>query len=475
VVTAPVMVFFFDRTFAAGSFGEAWRRRRLYYLALAATWLPLIALIAGTGGNRSGSVGFGTGVSWGAYVLTQFEAIVTYLRLAVWPHPLVFEYGTFWVTPAQAAPYAVAVGFLAVATVWALARAPVFGFLGFWFFGILAPTSLMPGTTQMIVEHRMYLPLAALAVIFVAAVWAVVRRGRFLAVFGAAAGLGWVSAGRNGDYQSELSIWRDTAARRPENSRAHGNLADALMNGGQTAEALREYAAGLRLNPRDAVALNNYGMALSALGRDGEAVGCFAQAVRIKPRYAHAHYNLANALARSRRWDESAAHYEEALRLSPDYAEAANNLGDVRMSQGRIDEAIRLFEEALRLDPADTGAYFNLGNALARKGRQPEAIPAFEKALLLKPDYAAAHDNLGVALVQCRRFAEALGHFSEAVRLQPDVAEARLNLGNDLLLLGRVPDAVGQYREALRLRPDFPAARRNLERAERQLMAASAN
>ena len=181
MITAPVMVLLFDRTFAAGSFAEAWRRRRSYYLALGATWLLLIALVAGTGGNRSGSVGFGTGVSWAAYVMTQFQAIATYLRLACWPHPLVFEYGTFWVTAAQAAPYAAAVALLAAGTTWALVRMPALGFLGFWFFGILAPTSLAPGTTQMIVEHRMYLPLAALAVLFVLAVHALARSavGRF--------------------------------------------------------------------------------------------------------------------------------------------------------------------------------------------------------------------------------------------------------------------------------------------------------
>ena len=176
MITAPVMVFFFDRTFVAGSFAAAWRRRRSYYLALAATWLLPIALVASTGGNRSGSVGFGAGVSWGAYVLTQFQAIVTYLRLAFWPHPLVFEYGTFWVSFGRMAPCGIVVGLLAAATIWALVRRPALGFLGFWFFGILAPTSLAPGTTQMIVEHRMYLPLAALAVLFVLAVHAAARR-----------------------------------------------------------------------------------------------------------------------------------------------------------------------------------------------------------------------------------------------------------------------------------------------------------
>ena len=97
MVTAPVLVLLYDRTFVAGSFREAWRRRRWLHLGLAATWLPLAGLVASTGWNRGGSAGFNVGVAPWAYWLTQFEAITRYLRLAVWPHPLVFDYGTFWV------------------------------------------------------------------------------------------------------------------------------------------------------------------------------------------------------------------------------------------------------------------------------------------------------------------------------------------------------------------------------------------
>src|SRR5256885_5058732 len=37
-----------------------------------------------------------------------------------------------------------------------------------------------------------------------------------------------VSLARNHTYRSELSIFEDTVQKRPENSRAHGNLAAAL-------------------------------------------------------------------------------------------------------------------------------------------------------------------------------------------------------------------------------------------------------
>jgi len=98
MVTAPVLVLLYDRTFVAGSFAGALRTRKVFYAGLAATWLPLLWLLTGGGGTRGASAGLGLGVSWWSYALKQCEAIVLYLKLTVWPHPLVLDYGTAVVT-----------------------------------------------------------------------------------------------------------------------------------------------------------------------------------------------------------------------------------------------------------------------------------------------------------------------------------------------------------------------------------------
>ena len=75
MVSAPLMVLLYDRTFVAGSFCAAWRDRRGFYLGLAATWVLLFALVASTGGNRGGTMGFDVGTEWISYWLAQFAAI----------------------------------------------------------------------------------------------------------------------------------------------------------------------------------------------------------------------------------------------------------------------------------------------------------------------------------------------------------------------------------------------------------------
>ena len=92
MVTAPLMVLLFDRIFMAGSFREIAARRRLgFYIGLAATWGALAILVAGN--PRSASVGFSHGVSAFEYAENQCIAILTYLKLVVWPHPLLLDYG----------------------------------------------------------------------------------------------------------------------------------------------------------------------------------------------------------------------------------------------------------------------------------------------------------------------------------------------------------------------------------------------
>ena len=235
MVSAPLILLLYDRTFLAGSFRDAWRRRCGVYLALAGTWLLLGWLVIAAGG-RGGSAGFGAGVGSWAYLCTQFGAIVHYLKLCLWPHPLLLDYGPDTVPMTlEILPNALLVALLGLATLVALWRWPKIGFLGAWFFAILAPTSsIVPVATQVVAEHRMYLPLAAVvAAVTLAgylACWKLVRQGllshRVAGIFGvcvATAGvltLGSLTYHRNTDYHSPLSIWQDTVRQAPRNARA---------------------------------------------------------------------------------------------------------------------------------------------------------------------------------------------------------------------------------------------------------------
>jgi tetratricopeptide (TPR) repeat protein len=432
MVSAPIILLLYDRTFLSGSFAAAWKAHARVYLAIGLSWLLLIGLVVTDGGNRGGSVGFGSHLSWAAYWATQFPAIVRYLRLALWPQGLVFDYGPFWITdPLRNLPATLGVGGLGVGTLWALRYSPPLGFLGGVFFAILAPTSLLPGATQMIAEHRMYLPLAAVIIPVVYAGWTAAARHRavfWISALGCSFALVAATRARNATYRTELALWQDTVTKQPDNVTARNNLGNALKQAGRFPEAIEQYAAALRREPGNPEAHNNLGGALQETGRSAKAASEFQAALRAAPQFAEAHNNLGLTWSKLGRPEAAAKEFAAALAIRPDYAEAHANLGDVFGGTGRPQQAAAEYRLALRLRPDSAETLNNLGNVLDQMGQIPAATEAYATAAKLAPNDAMVHFNLGIELELALRFTEAGAEYERALQLAPSFAPAHAHL-----------------------------------------------
>lgn len=464
MVTAPLLVLLYDRTFLAGSFSEAWRLRRSLHLGLAAAWLLLGVLVASLGGTRGAAAGFGVGVTWWSYALKQCEAIVLYLKLTLWPNPLVVFYGVDVVTnPLAVWPQILLLAALVGATFYALWRKPVLGFTGLWFFLILAPSSsVVPLVSQTVSEHRMYLPLAAPLAVGLVALFAAAGRAGLAAAACAILALGVTSARRNVDYRSELSIWTDTVAKVPGNARARVNLGAVQKGMGNDAAALAEYQAALQRDPNSPEAWNNLGTVLLDAGRPAEAITPCETALRLRPNFPLAHNNLGTALVQTGRVADGVAHLQSALSLQPDLAEAHCNLTSAYTFLGKPDEAIVHGEQAVRLRPGMALAHYNLSNAYLKKQQTARAIAELEAAVRLNPRYAEAQLNLGGLYYQSGDPARAIPHFQAALQARPGYLDAHNNLASAFFQTGRAQEAVEQYEAAIRLQPDFAEAHFNL-------------
>ena len=464
MATAPLMVLLYDRAFLSGSVREAWRRRRPLYLGLSATWILLGFLLASGQIPATSMSAQRIGRTWWQYLATEPGVILYYLRLSVWPHPLCFDFYGWPIarTWASILPPTVVVLILLGTVVWALRRNSAWGFVGAWFFLILAPSSSIVPSHDPIFEHRMYLSLAAVVGLVVMGLYWLMGR-RSLAVFAIAAiGLGFLTWRRNPDYRSEITIRLDAVAKFPNDPLAHYTLGVALEKTGRIQEAISHYEQALRIKPDSAEAYNGLGHVLAGAGKIQEAIGDYEHALRLAPDYAEAHNNLGIMLKNQGRVPEAIAHYEQALRIKPDLAEVHYNLGVALEQAGMGPEAIGQYEQALRINPEFAEAYNNLGAALWRAGGIQEARQYYEQALRLKPDFGEAHYNLGIALKQLGKVEEAIGQYEQALRVRPGYAEAHFNLGNSLLQVGRIDDALSHYEEALQIKPDYVEAQCNL-------------
>ena len=272
------------------------------YVALSLGWITLIAL--NLDGTRTPLAGYGQGVDAYPYWLTETKILLWYMKLAVWPWPLVIHYEFPYLESIREAwPYVLTVALLAMATVWLVLRRTSLGFVMTWIVAILSPTLVVPMVTEAMVERRMYLPLAAMMPMVVGVCYLLVRRmveGAWrdsrgtmpsrasaavcvVAVTALSAAYILVTERRIEDYRDELSIWR-------------------------AAEAIE---------PADFIVQVNLGFALGKLGRHDEALAHFIEGVRLAPDSSHAHYNLARALYQAGRTSEAIDHYLETLRIKP--------------------------------------------------------------------------------------------------------------------------------------------------------------
>lgn len=445
---APVVVLLYDRTFLFESFSQAWRRRWKFYLGLAASWLPLAALL--WWGPRSEAAGFSVGVTPWTYLLNQSLMIVRYLRLAFWPRDLVIDYGVpHPLTLTQAAPYTIVVLALLLVTTAAMLWRSLLGFLGAWFFVILAPTSsFVPIATEVGAERRMYLPLAAVVMLVVLAghqLWEylssrVARQSESLrlrllqataattlVLLSAALAVGTVR--RNAEYQSGLTLWRTDLERWPQ-SRAHRNFAAELKLAGYRDEVLFHMREAVRDEPEARYGL---GLELFDQGKYTEAVEELQRFLRERPRDANV-MAARGLLARA-------------------YVEQGNPLG-----------AAEQFRQVLQATPTDVDAWNSLGMALHTASQTEEAAQAFKRAVELDPRNALAQRNLAGFLLDQQDFDGALNHASEAVRLTPRDPVAHTLLGLALVSQLRLEEAIGEFQTALEIDPSDSRTRQYLER-----------
>jgi len=473
-ITAPVAVLLYDRTFLAGSFREALRRRWPLHAALAATWVVMAGLLLSRPASQS--VAFATEqVSPAAYMRTQPGVILHYLRLAFWPAPLVFDYGwpeakTFW----QVLPPSAGVAALLAASVWALWRRPAAGFCGAWLFVVLAPTSSVVPLLNMAFEHRMYLPLAGVVALAVAGAFLLGRRAlaglgpRAAAAVGLAAAvavtgvLGVLTVLRNRDYRSEVVMWRDVTAKRPGNPRGFVNLGQAYERRGNLPQAVANYRRAIEVDSNDYQALSNLGGVWIKQGRLDEAMSCFRRALAAEGRCLDAHNNLGVVLLARGETDRAIESFRRAVAIHPQYVEARLNLGLALTREGRGGEALRHLAQACHLRPDRPDAFCALGAALAAQGRSEEAIGSFRRALAMNPRYVEAHDGLAVELMRRGELTDAAQHLQRALALRPRWHRGHHHWGILLAAAGRHGQAAEHLRRAARSRPGDPTLARTL-------------
>jgi tetratricopeptide (TPR) repeat protein len=463
---APILILLYDAAFRESSVVAALRRRRAFYAGLALTWLVLDGLLLSR--LNSNSAGFGGGIGPIAYALNQAPLILTYVKLAIVPFPLVLDYGPAVPTASPSNWAALGMVMLLVAGViaswW---RARRLAFLGSWFFMTLAPSSsVVPVFTEVGAERRVYLALAALVVLAVAGVRLFAQRyahrqagtAAAVTVCGIATAFAVLTWQRNAVYADPIRLWESVVQARPH-CRAHMNLGVLLKDAGRRDEAIAEFRAALDGCPEAHYSL---GLEADADRRLDEAERHYREYIRLRYNavdVARAHKLLGRLLRRERRLPEAEAEFRTALTIVADDPDAHAGLADVLLDANQMAAATEEYRCALALRPANAMAHGNLALALMRQGLAADALAEFQLAAQAAPSDPRAHQNLATALMSLQRPDEAIAEYRRAIALRDGNAAAQAALAFALAEHGRIQEALPEFRRALELNPGDAALR----------------
>ncbi|MDR3456775.1 MAG: tetratricopeptide repeat protein [Verrucomicrobiae bacterium] len=299
-----------------------------------------------------------------------------------------------------------------------------------WYLGMLVPViGLVQVGAQARADRYTYLPEIGLYLLLT---WAVFKTGAGwpgrrwvlgVPAFMAVAVLTVDARMQTAYWRNSESLWAHTLAVTTDNSVAHYNLGNDLLERGQIKEAIEQYDWAVRINPQD----------------------------------ADAHNNLGSAFLQQARYADAAVHLQKALALNPADTDAYVNLGNLYFQQGQVNEAITNYQQALQINPDIAEAHNNLGSAFFQKGNQEEAVAHLQRALEINPQYLSARANLAWLLATSSQASIRDG--PKAVQYAQLANQA--SGGDDPMILrtlaaadaenGRFTDAVSVAQKALRL------------------------
>ncbi len=435
IVVAPVLLFYYDWLFVNKNPRVAFKRSPLLYSGLA-SGMVILGCIVIAGGTLS-SVPTAKVYSAYDYWRTQPEVLWHYIRLAFWPSHLSLSYGWQAAIWQETWPACLSLSALLSVTAFAVIKRHPVGFPAVWFFLILSTTSIMP-LPDLAFEHRMYLPLASLVVLSVTLVCRVdfaiqkkrpqatqskrlpgLKNWKGYCLLFVSLSLCILTFSRNLDYRDKISIWKDAAQKYPNNSSAHANLGEALLEKGSDEAALNALTDALRIEKQRA---RHYSATVSD---HADKNALFRRYLAIRPVYAVAHNNLGLFQLNHGNPDTALEHFQAVLQIKPNFANALSNTGLARIMQGRVEKAANAFQRTIAADPDFIDAYVNMGVLLRTHGRPVEAVNYFKEAIRRMPDHVSAHFGMAMVMRQLNDHEEAELYLAKTLRLDPGYKPAR--------------------------------------------------
>jgi tetratricopeptide (TPR) repeat protein len=300
------------------------------------------------------------------YFLTQFSVIVKYIQLLFLPVNQVLDYdfpiATTFFEIRTMLSFLVLLSLIVLA-IFSYKKYRIISFGIFWFFLTLSIESSFIPISDLIFEHRTYLPSFGVFLILTSGIYLLLwNRYKYLAIAIFVIIIGsnsYLTYERNKVWKDDLTLWSDNVTKTP-------NLPRPLLT---------------------------RGFVYGNLGQYDKAIADFSRVIEIDPGSKEAYYNRGITYGMIGQVDKSIADYSRLIEIDPKYVKAYSNRGADYFNLGQLDKAIADYTMAITLDPNYTDAFYNRGLAYGKLGKWENAIADYSRVLEIDPNNTMAYSN----------------------------------------------------------------------------------
>lgn len=287
---------------------------------------------------------------------------------------------------------------LLILAVYLYNRNRIISFGIFWFFLTLSIESSFIPISDLIFEHRTYIPSFGFFIILTTGIFGLAWEKFKYALFGFFAiliGINSVLAHqRNNAWKDDISLWSDAVSKSPNKERPYLNLGYAYGNRKQWDSAIANFTKVNEIRPKyHAAAYYNLGIAYWAIGQKDKSMENYSMAITTNPKYAEAYYGRGVCYYYLNQFDKSIDDYTKALAINPNFGIIYFNRAITYANQQKWMEAIADYTKAITFHQNDFNLYYNRAVVFGNINEWDKAAEDFTKVLELNPGNKAAISN----------------------------------------------------------------------------------
>lgn len=186
----------------------------------------------------------------------------------------------------------------------------------------------------------------------------------------------------------------------PESAEMHQVIARELARQNHTAEAIANYRAAIKLNPRLPGLHTELGEMLfnsDDLAQQAEAETEFKAALALNRKDEQAELDLGRVEARKGDIKSAYANYSRALELNPNDGDACTQMAMTLITMNQPEKARQMFERAVQIDPTNDVAHYRLATLYRKAGHVDQAkeqVQLYLKYKQMKDKMEKVFDNM---------------------------------------------------------------------------------